>query len=136
MKKNEVLEIHFQAFDDFKNEVRRSLAKRKPLIQSKNHIFFESVETFRKFMTIQKIELLTAIAILKPSSIYELAKMVDRDFAAVLRDCTSLEGTGFIRLKNMKGSKNTKAPELSFGYDCIAIKMPKSSYQIEFKSAA
>ncbi len=87
-------------------------------------------------MTIQKIEILTTIATQKPSSIYELAKLVDRDFAAVLRDCTSLKGTGFIKLQATKGTKRTKIPRLAFDYVAIAIELPHSPYQIEFKHAA
>ncbi len=134
--KNKILEIHFQSLADFKKEIKKALTKREFSIQPSHHIFFDSVESFRKFMTIQKIELLTAISAQKPSSIYELAKMLDRDFAAVLRDCKSLEGAGFIKLKDTKNSKNTKIPALSFAYSVIAVLLPKRTYQIEFMDAA
>ena len=136
MKKIEFLEVHFQAFGDFKKEVTKALSKRVAAIQPKNHVIFDSVASFRNFMTIQKIELLTTIAVLKPSSIYELAKLVDRDFAAVLRDCTGLTATGFINLKEMNDAKGTKVPQLKFSYGGIAVYLPKSPYQIEFKAAA
>ncbi len=87
-------------------------------------------------MTIQKIELLTAIAIQEPSSIYELAKIVDRDFAAVLRDCAGLRAMNFITLKESNDSKGTKIPRLRFNYIGIAICLPKNPYQIEFSLAA
>jgi len=137
MKKSKILEIHFQPLKDFKKEVKQALRERKKLIQPHHHIYFESVADFRKFMTIQKIELLTTIAIHEPTSIYELAKLVDRDFAAVLRDCTGLELTGFMKFQEAKGSKKSKAPTLAFDYTCISVRLPKSgSYQIEFKEAA
>lgn len=136
MKKNEFLEIHFQALGDFKKEVTKALAKRTTHVQAKNHIVFHSIASFRSFMTIQKIELLTTIAVQKPSSIYELAKRVDRDFAAVLRDCTGLEETGFITLKPSNDSKGTKAPQLRFAYSGMIIFLPKNPYQIEFSVAA
>ncbi len=136
MKKNEFLEIHFQPFGGFKKEVTKALAKRTPHVQAKNHIVFDSVASFRSFMTIQKIELLTTIATQKPSSIYELAKWVDRDFAAVLRDCTGLETAGFITLKPVNDAKGSKAPRLSFAYHGMIIFLPKNPYQIEFSIAA
>jgi predicted transcriptional regulator len=136
MKKIEFLEVHFQTLGDFKKEVTKALSKKMPTIQRKNHIMFDTVASFRSFMTIQKIELLTTIAVLKPSSIYELAKLVDRDFAAVLRDCTGLSSTGFINLKEMNDPKGTKVPQLKFRYGGIAVYLPKSPYQIEFKTAA
>jgi len=134
--KNKILKIHFQSLSNFKKDVKRALLHRGKSLQPKEQLFFDSVESFRKFMTIQKVELLTAIAVQKPTSIYELAKMVDRDFAAVLRDCTNLEGAGFIRLKETKNSKKTKIPALSFAYSVIAVFMPKQKYQIEFLGAA
>lgn len=136
MTNNHVLEIQFKNRKEFFREVSGAIAKRKPLIQPKHQIFFESVATFRNFMTIQKIEVLTTIATQKPSSIYELAKLVDRDFAAVLRDCTGLEGTGFITLRATKNAKRTKVPRLIFDYFVMAIELPHSPYQIEFKHAA
>jgi len=136
MKKIETLEIHFQSYDDFRQEVANALYKRSPLIQKKNHIIFDTVASFRSFMTIQKIELLTVIANQKPSSIYELAKLVDRDFAAVLRDCTGLEAIGFINLKDSNNSKGTKIPQLRFNYKGMIVFLPRSPYQIEFSVAA
>jgi predicted transcriptional regulator len=135
MKKINVLEIHFQNFEDFKKDVKKALAKRTPSVQPKNQIVFDSVASFRNFMTIQKIELLTVIATQKPSSIYELAQMVDRDFAAVLRDCTGLNAVGFIRLKEANDAKGTKIPQLRFNYSGLAVYLPKSPYQIEFQLA-
>jgi predicted transcriptional regulator len=136
MKKIEFLEVRFQAFGDFKKEVTKALAKRTRLIQQKNQIIFDTVASFRNFMSIQKIELLTAIAIQKPSSIYSLAKLVDRDFAAVLRDCTGLAAMGFINLKEANDAKRTKIPQLRFNYGGIIIFLPKHPYQIEFSIAA
>lgn len=134
--KNDTLEIRFQDFKTFKKATKDALSKRKKTIQPKNHIYFESLAVFRHFMTIQKIEILTVIVNCHPGSIYELANMVDRDFAAVLRDCNMLEGTGFIKLKPAKDNKNTKIPELSFDYSSILVKLPQSEYSIEFDTAA
>lgn len=136
MKKHEFMEIHFQSLDDFERKVKKAISHRTASIQPKNRISFDSVASFRHYMTIQKIELLTAIANEKPSSIYELAQIVDRDFAAVLRDCVSLETTGFITLKEGKGAKKTKIPQLRFDYWGIIVHLPKIPYQIEFKVAA
>lgn len=136
MKKPEFIEIHFQSFDDFKKKVTKALTTRMPSIQPEHQIIFDSVASFRNYMTIQKIELLSVIATQKPTSIYELAQMVDRDFAAVLRDSTSLEATGFIKLKDAKTAKKTRVPRLRFEYLGIIVHLPKSPYQIEFKAAA
>jgi predicted transcriptional regulator len=136
MKKSDFLEIHFRSFNQFSNDLKSALAGHKKYIQPKNHIVFDSVVTFRNFMTIQKIELLTTIAIQKPASIYELAKLVDRDFAGVLRDCTGLENVGFITLKPTHDAKGSKVPKLKFSYHGLIIFIPKNPYQIDFSIAA
>lgn len=136
MKKTETLEIRFKSLDDFKSEVTTALSKKKKLVQPTHLILFESVTAFRSFMTIQKIEILTVIANREPGSIYELAKLVDRDFAAVLRDCVSLEGTSFIRLEEKKNGRESKMPVLMFPYSKIVIYLPSSPYQIDFKEVA
>src|SRR5262249_44513846 len=106
------------------------------LIQPKHIIYFESVVGFRNFMTMQKVEILTVIYNCKPKTIYELAKTVDRDFAGVLRDCTSLKTTGFIDLKETKDAKGSKRPVLSFPYKRITVFLSRSPYEIAFKEAA
>jgi predicted transcriptional regulator len=136
MKRNNVLEIHFQSIRDFEKEVTSAVSKRKRLIQPKSKIYFESVNGFRNFMTVQKVEILSVIAVREPKTIYEVAKMVDRDFAAVLRDCTALEVTGFIKLRETNNAKRSKKPVLVFPYRRISIHLPHSPYQIEFKNAA
>ena len=136
MKRNNFLEIHFKNFKDFMNEANTAVMKRKPLIQPKNIIYFDSVVGFRNFMTVQKIEILTAIATHKPSTIYELAKLVDRDFAGVLRDCNALDTMGFITLKNSKDARGSKRPILKFPYSIIVVYLPHTPYQIQFTEAA
>lgn len=132
---NKILHIRFKSLDDFKNEIIESVEKRKKNIKSKDEIYFESRNSFRKFMTMQKIELLSAIANLKPTSIYVLAQMLSRDLASVSRDCTSLETTGFITLKEQKNSRNSKTPKLTFNYSSILIENKDNKYSIEFLTA-
>jgi predicted transcriptional regulator len=62
--------------------------------------------------------------------------LVDRDFAAVLKDCNSLEMTGFIRLEDKDNSRKSKAPTLSFPYTAIHVFLPTNAYQIKFDLAA
>ncbi len=136
MKKTDLLEIHFRSFKEFKKEVLNAAEKRQAVIQPKSIIYFDSVEGFRNFMTVQRVEILTVIYHCKPKSIYELAKIVDRDFAAVSRDCTGLKTIGFIKLIETMNAKGSKKPVLSFPYERILVHFPHSHYQIEFKQAA
>ena len=74
-----ILFIRFQNFQKFKKEILDAILTKKKCVQSKNEVYFESSESFRKFMTMQKIEILVSVANLKPLSIYALAQIVDRD---------------------------------------------------------
>ncbi len=134
--KNKILSVRFQSFDDFTTEIKQSLKSKKKNIQNKSSIYFDSIESYRKFMTLQKIEILSVIAQQSPSSIYELAKMVDRSFSAVFKDCASMESTGFIQLIESGDSKNTKKPALSFDYNLVHIDIPNRSFDISIGEAA
>lgn len=134
--KTRTLEIYFKSLDELEKHVTRSLVKREKYIQPKNHIYFGSIEDFRGFMTIHKLELLTVIASQSPSSIYKLSRLVGRDFASVYKDCVSLESVGFLRLEQNKRGRREKKPVLSFNYSCIVVHLPQAPYQIEFGEAA
>lgn len=134
--KTKTLEIYFKSLDEFEKGVTRGIAKREKFIQPKNHIYFGSIEDFRGFMTIHKLELLTVIASRTPSSIYKLARFVGRDFASVYKDCVGLESVGFLKLEQNKRGRREKKPVLSFDYSCIVVHLPQAPYQIEFGKAA
>ncbi len=104
-------------------------------IQPKNVVFFDTPASFRNFLTLQKIELLTLISYAEPKSIYELAKMSDRPLAAVQRDCQVLARIGFIKLVKQKTGRGSLVPELSFNYNKIIVDLPGHPYELQFKEA-
>lgn len=134
--KTKTLDIYFKGLDELHRELRRVPKTGVKRIQPKNHIYFGSIEDFRGFMTIHKLELLTVIASKKASSIYKLSRVIGRDFASVYKDCIGLESTGFIRLERNKSGRREKKPVLSFIYSCIVVHLPQAPYQIEFSEAA
>ena len=87
-------------------------------------------------MTEQKLAILAVIANKKPTSIYQLAQLVDRDFANVQRDCVALAGHGFIELEDAGDAKKSKAPRLSFDYNRIEVHMQQVTYAHELGTAA
>lgn len=136
MNKDKSLYIHFEKWNDFKARTQAALKFRKPSAGKKNVILFNSVVDYQKFMTEQKITILAAIISQKPSSIYQLAQILDRDFGNVQRDCTALEAMGFITLEESGDTKGSKAPKLTFGYCRIVIEMPKLTYSHELGEVA
>jgi predicted transcriptional regulator len=136
MSKGKSLFIRFEKWDAFKARTQAALKAKKPSIGKSDTILFNSVVDYQKFMSEQKIAILAAITCQNPSSIYQLAQILDRDFGNVQRDCTSLESMGFITLNESGDSKGSKTPRLAFNYRRIIVKMPKITYSHEFGEAA
>lgn len=136
MKKNNALKIKFKNLDQWEKELLDLPKSKKSYIQPNDVIIFDSLNSFRNFMTLQKIELLTIIASAKPKSVYELAKMVDRALGPVQNDCNILESVGFIVFEKQKTGRKTIAPKLKFNYDRIIVELPEHPYELSFKAVA
>lgn len=136
MKNKKTLFILFKNLSELEAEVMDTLKNGKSHIQAKNMIYFDTLKSFREFLTVQKLELLAVIASRKPSSIYELAQVLERDVAPVQRDCTVLANTGFIVLKDSNSTRGAKRPRLKFDYNCLVVQLPKLSYELKFDAAA
>jgi predicted transcriptional regulator len=137
---NNVLKIKFEPWEDFKNRARESvknaIKNKTRSLDQKDTLIFSSVTAYQKFMTEQKYAILAAIRVLKPTSIYQLAKMVGRDFANVKRDCAALAAMKFITLIKVNDERGTLVPELSFEYDTIKVHMSNMVYSHSLGEAA
>lgn len=136
MRKSKTLFIRFEAWETFMDRVQTALETRQPSIGRKDTLIFGSVMAYQKFMTEQKLAILATIISQNPTSIYQLAQLVDRDFANVQRDCTALANMGFIRLEESDDAKGSKIPRLAFDYNRIVVQMPKATYAHDFGFAA
>jgi len=138
--KNKTLKVKFESWEDFKNRSRKELKEvvqsRKKFIQPSDVLMFSSVAVYQRLMSEQKYMILAAIHNLKPASVYQLAKLVDRDFANVKKDCDSLTGAGFVVLEDTGDNRNTKTPRLRFNYDTIEIHLPTMVYSHSLGEAA
>ena len=126
----------FKDLDDLERELLSLAKKRTPQIQSKNVVYFDSITSFRSFMTLQKLEILTMIAFEKPKSVYELTQMLDRGLAPVQKECQMLEKAGFIKLEREKTGRGSLKPRLTFEYDRIVVQLPEHPYELQFKAVA
>lgn len=130
--KSKTLKIKFESWENFKSRARKELHEvikhKKKLLQPADVLVFASVGIYQKLMSEQKYMILAAIRNLKPTSLYQLAKLVDRDFANVKKDCDSLAVAGFIVLEDAGDKRNTKIPKLKFDYDTIEIHLPNMIY--------
>ncbi len=91
----------------------------KPDIRD-NELVCDSMDAMLKIMSKARFEVFAAIVENKPESLYELAKILDKDQGNVLRDVKSLESLGLVKLVSAKDGKRERLkPESS--YDKIVI---------------
>ena len=69
---------------------------------------FEGISTLRKLLSNEKAKILHTLKVKKPSSIYELAKILKRDFKSVSDDIKLLERFGFVDLIAEKTGKRER----------------------------
>ena len=74
-------------------------------VQKKTAIYFSNLKEMRKVLTEKRLNLLKAVKDKKPASIYELAKMVNRDIKNVLQDLAYLQELGLVEITETKDKK-------------------------------
>jgi len=73
---------------------------------------FSGITELRQLLSNERAKILYVIKNQKPTSIYGLAKLVGRDFKAVIKDIKLLEKFGFVKLiHEKKGNRKTLRPE-------------------------
>src|SRR3989344_853995 len=70
----------------------------KKFTHESNEFDFDSLSSLRKLLSNEKARILYMIKTKKPSSIYNLAKLLSRDFKSVSEDIKLLERFGFIEM--------------------------------------
>ncbi len=96
----------------------------KRFSSSKEEYDFEALSTLRKLLSNEKARLLYIIKKKNPGSIYELAKILERDFKSVSQDLKLLQRFGFIDFVAEKtGKRQRLKPILSIDSLHIQIKL-------------
>lgn len=102
--------IVLQTVDDIKQEWTAALKGKIKAKPKGDEIIVTGLETIAKIFSKTRMEILQVIITRKPQSIYELAKMVSRDFKNVYSDVQFLSDVGLIRLKGTGDSRNGLKP--------------------------
>ncbi len=88
----------------------------------RDEVGFTSIEAARNFLTRERLALLRTIRLRHPGSLYELAKMLKRDFKNVQEDIRILERHGLVRIaRQPRGKRKVKVPRVPF--EEIALKI-------------
>ena len=87
-------------------------------VQKKRAIYFQNLKEMRKVLTEKRLELLKAVKDKKPASVYELARIVNRDIKNVLQDLSYLQELGLVEIVK---TKDKKIPHVE--YDKIVLEV-------------
>ena len=92
-------------------------------VDRREGVYFTSIEAARNLLTPNRLALLRTVRSGRPGSIYELAKMVDRDLKNVQDDLRILERYGLIRMTDTtrSGKRRVRVPRSLF--DQIELKI-------------
>jgi predicted transcriptional regulator len=108
--------------DEFAGTLDAVRARRRIPNASPDEVGFTSIEAARKFLTRERLALMRTIRTRHPSSLYDLAKMVKRDFKNVQEDIGILERHGLVRIsKEPRGNRKVKVPRVLFGEIALRI---------------
>ncbi len=89
-------------------------ARRGEYIEPHQEVSFENIDSWRKFFTDKRLELLHVIKQKEPDSIYELAQLVNRDFKSVSADLTILHDLGLLSLEKTHDERERVKPIIEF----------------------
>ena len=117
------IRITIKSTEEFLEEANDTMKKimAGEKISSKKGLYFENLSAMRKALTPKRLELLHTIKEKAPKSIYELAKIVNRDLKNVIQDLSFLERLGLVELKKTKDKRSKGTP--SVDYDKILLEI-------------
>ena len=94
--------------------LKKAFARMRKVIETgipdirENQMTCDSLRSMLDVMSKSRFETFAAIAEHRPESLYELAKVLDKDQAQVLRDSRALESLGLIELESVQEGKREK----------------------------
>jgi len=118
------IKISIKTNKDVFNEVKEVWGKLEKGEQIKKHegISFENIEAMRKILSEERFRILRTIKKEHPKSIYELAKLLNRDIKNTFDDVQFLAQIGLIELKKTKEGREKTTPKVN--YDRILLEIP------------
>ncbi len=103
--------------------VMKRLERGEKVRKKRPGIYFESLEIMRKAITPERVKILKVIKGKRPQSIYELAKLLNRNLKNVADDVHYLAELGLIELEKGKSNGREKTMPL-VNYDKILLEIP------------
>jgi predicted transcriptional regulator len=108
-----------ESLKDFADTWKKLAAGRK--VKREEGIYFDSIDTMRSVLTNNRLLILKTIRERKPGSVYELAKMLDRDLKNVNQDLKLLSEIGLVTLEKTEADKKRVVPHVDYGKILLEI---------------
>lgn len=113
MKKKHA-KIVIKTIENTKREWKEAIKGKKKGSPKDDEIIFTSLEAVARIFSKGRMEILRAVIQQQPKSIYDLAKLLDRDFKNVHMDVKLLADIGLLDLKEAGTSRNGLIPLAKF----------------------
>jgi predicted transcriptional regulator len=90
-------------------------------VRKEEGIYFDSIDTMRAVLTNNRLLILKTIRECKPGSVYELAKMLNRDLKNVNQDLKMLSEVGLVTLEKTEADKKRVVPHVDYAKILLEI---------------
>ena len=118
------IKIAIKSDKELFNEIKEVWNKLEKGEKVKKHegISFANLDVMRKVLTEERLRILKVIRKEHPTSIYELAKILERDIKNTFDDVQYLAEVGLVELKKSKEGREKITPLVN--YDKILLEIP------------
>jgi predicted transcriptional regulator len=108
-----------ESLKDFAETWKKLEAGKK--VKKEEGIYFDSIDTMRAVLTDKRLSILKAIREHKPKSVYELAKLLERDLKNVNQDLKLLADIGLVTLEKAETDKKRMIPHVDYSKILLEI---------------
>ena len=117
------VKIGIKSLEDVLGNAREAMKRlgRGEKVKKESGIYFENLDAFRRTLTEKRLEMLHVIKEKHPSSVYQLAKILNRDIKNVNMDLEYLREVGLVEIKRSKEKRERVIPEVN--YDVIELRV-------------
>jgi predicted transcriptional regulator len=112
--KSKNLKVAIKSSKQSKSDFLAALKGKRRMIQAENEVVFNSVKSFMRIMTKNRVEILIYLNHHEPQSIYALAKGLGRDFKNVHSDVTKLANMDLILIEKSGNSRRGLVPKSKY----------------------
>jgi len=117
------VKIGIKSLEDVLGNAREVMKRlgRGEKVKKESGIYFENLDAFRRTLTEKRLEMLHVIKEKHPSSVYQLAKILNRDIKNVNMDLEYLREVGLVEIKRSKEKRERVIPQVN--YDIIELRV-------------